>query len=190
MENNIFLDVLASLQKLFVGYIPAAVLGIFIGYLIGINGTIYQIFRRIFQIPHSIPPVVLLPIALIAFKESESAAVIVIFVGTLWSMIVNTAIGLRHFRRQDNNFRAAIFHTFHALKVGVWVAWFTVIAIEMLIGPKGLGFVAWDSYKSGSTNYIIEAILYIAIIGLLLDQLLDFTAYLLSQMVSERGKSR
>lgn len=190
MENNIFLDVLASLQKLFVGYIPAAVLGSFIGYLIGINGTIYQIFRRIFQIPHSIPPVALLPIALIGFKESESAAVTVIFFGTLWSMIVNTAIGMRHFRRQDNNFRAAIFHTFHALKVSIWVAWFTVIAIEMLIGPKGLGFVAWDSYKSGNTNYIVETILYIGIIGLLLDQLLDFTAYLLSQMVSDRGKSR
>ncbi|MBD2388695.1 ABC transporter permease [Cylindrospermum sp. FACHB-282] len=189
MENYIFLDVLASLQRLFVSYIPAVVLGSFIGYLISINGRIYQIFRRIFQIPHSIPPIALLPIALIVFKESEAAAVIVIFMGTVWTIVVNTAIGMRHFRRQNNNFRAAIFHIFHSLKVGVWVAWFTVIATEMLMGPKGLGFLVWDSYKSGNTNYIIEAILYIGIIGFLLDQLLDFIAYILSQMVSDGRKS-
>jgi ABC-type nitrate/sulfonate/bicarbonate transport system permease component len=95
MEHNILLDVLSSLQRLFVGFIPAAILGGFIGYLIGINGTIYQIFKRIFQIPHSMPPIALLPIALIVFQDSEAAIVVVIFTGTLWSMIVNTAIGMR-----------------------------------------------------------------------------------------------
>ncbi|WP_193198778.1 nitrate transporter [Nostoc sp. MG11] len=189
MENNIFLDFLASLQRLFIGYIPAAVLGSFTGYLIGINDPVYQIFRRLFQIPHSIPPIALLPIALIAFKDLEPAAVSVIFIGTLWTVIINTAIGIQHFRRQGNNFRVAIFHIFHALKVGIWVAWFTVIAIEMLTGTRGLGFLAWDAYKAGNTDYIIEMILYIGIIGLLLDQLLDFTANLLSQIVTDGKKS-
>ncbi|MBG1269580.1 nitrate transporter [Nostoc sp. WHI] len=184
-----FLDILASLQRLFVGYIPAAVLGSLIGYLIGLNSMMYQLFRRIFQIPHSIPPIALLPIALIVFRESEPAAVVVVFLGTLWTMIINTAIGMQHFHRQNNNFRVAIFHIFHALKVGIWVAWFTVIATEMLTGPKGLGFLVWDSYKNGNVDSIIEAILYIGIIGLLLDQLLDFTAYILSKMVSDGKKS-
>lgn len=111
------------------------------------------------------------------------------FLGTLWTVIINTAIGLRHFHRQNKNFRVAIFHIFHALKVGIWVAWFTVIATEMLIGPKGLGFVLWDSYKSGNIDSIIETILYIGIIGFLLDQLLDFAASILSQMVSDNKKS-
>jgi NitT/TauT family transport system permease protein len=189
MENSIFLDVLSSLQKLFVGYIPATVLGGFIGYLISINGTIYQLFRRIFQIPHSIPPIALLPIALIIFKDSEAAVVVVIFLGTLWSMIVNTAIGMRHFYRQNKNFRAGIFHIFHALKVGIWVAWFTVIATEMLIGSKGLGSLAWNAYKANNTNYIVQAILYIGVIGSLLDQLLDISGYLLAQIVSTGNRS-
>ncbi|MDZ8052821.1 MAG: nitrate transporter [Aulosira sp. ZfuVER01] len=189
MEHSILLDVLSSLQRLFVGYIPAAILGSFIGYVISINNTIYQLFKRIFQIPHSIPPIALLPVALILFKDSEAAAVSVIFIGTLWSMIVNTAIGMRHFYRQNNNFRAAIFHIFHALKVGIWVAWFTVIATEMLIGPKGLGLLAWDAYKIGNTNYIIQAILYIGVIGSLLDQFLDISGYLLAQIVSQGNRS-
>ncbi|MDZ8064574.1 MAG: nitrate transporter [Nostoc sp. DedQUE08] len=184
-----FLDILASLQRLFVGYIPAAVLGSFIGYFISINSMVYQLFRLIFQIPHSIPPIALLPIALIAFQESDSAAIVVVFVGTLWTMIINTAIGMRHFKRQNNNFRVAIFHIFHALKVSIWVAWFIVIATEMLTGPRGLGFTLWDAYKAGNTDYIIQEILYIGIIGFLLDQLLDFAAYILSQMVSDGKKS-
>ncbi len=184
-----FLDILASLQRLFVGYIPAAVLGSFIGYLIGMNSMMYQLFRRIFQIPHSIPPIALLPIALIVFRENEPAAIVVVFLGTLWTMIINTAIGMQHFQRQNNNFRVAIFHIFHALKVAVWVAWFTVIATEMLTGPKGLGFVVWDSYKNGNIDSVIETILYIGIIGLLLDQFLDFTGHILSEMVSDGKKS-
>jgi NitT/TauT family transport system permease protein len=189
MEQSIFLDVLASLQRLFVGYIPAAVLGSFIGYLIGVNGTLYQVFRRVFEIPHSIPPIALLPIVLIAFRDSEPAAIVVIFIGTLWAMIINTAIGMRHFRRQDNNFRVAVFHIFHALKVGIWIAWFTVIATEMLIGPKGLGFLLWNAYKANNTDYIIQVILYIGIIGFILDQFLDFIGNLLSQIVSDGKKS-
>lgn len=189
MESSIFLDVLASLQKLFVGYIPAAVLGSLVGYLIGINTPIYQILKRLFQIPHSIPPIALLPIALVIFEDNtEPATIVIVFFGTLWSMIIHTAIGMQHFRRQRNNFRAAIFHLFHALKVGIWIAWFTVIATEMLIGPKGLGFVIWSAYKAGNANSLIEVVLYIGIIGLLLDQLLDFTGNLLSQIVSDGKK--
>jgi len=189
MEQTIFLDFLASLQKLFVGYIPAAVLGSFIGYFVGINSTLYQILRRIFQIPNSIPPLAILPIALLTFQDSEPASIIVVFFATLWTMIINVAIGLQHFRRQNNNFRAAIFHVFHALKVSIWVAWFTVIAIEMLIGPRGLGFVLWEAYKAGNTNYIIQAVIYIGIIGTVLDQFLDFMGALLAQMISESKKS-
>lgn len=189
MDYSLFLDILTSLQRFFVGYIPATVLGSLIGYFIGINATMYQIFRRLFQLPHSIPPIALLPIFLIIFKEHEAAIVTIVFLGTLWSTILNIAIGMRHFRRQDNNFRVAIFHIFHALRVGVWVAWLTVIAAEMLLMSKGLGFVIWDSYKAGDKIDLIEAIMDVAIIGALLDQLLDVTGYLLAQMVTDSSKS-
>lgn len=189
MENSILLDVLATLQRLFVGYIPASVLGIFIGFVIGINGIIYQLFTRLFQIPNSIPSIAFLPIALILFKENETAAIFVVFIGVLWSIIVETATGIRQFRKHDNNSRVAINHIFKALRLGMWIAWFTVIATEMLIGSKGLGFLIWNGYKASNPKYIIESLLYIAIIGVFLDQLLDLTGSILSQMVADKGKS-
>ena len=122
-------------------------------------------------------------------EQSFVHFIIVVFFATLWTMIINVAIGLQHFKRQNNNFRAAIFHVFHAMKVGIWVAWFTVIATEMLAGSKGLGFLAWNGYKAGNPRYIIDSLLYIAIIGVLLDQLLDFTGNILSQIVADKNKT-
>lgn len=185
MEQNLFVDVLTSLQRLFVGYIPAAVVGIFIGLLIGINSLVYQIFKRLLQIGRSVIPIVFLPIALISFKQIEPAVFVVVFLSAIWSIIIDTAKGVRQFRQQGNNFRVAIHHIFAALRLSIWLAWFTVIVIEMLTGGKGLGGIIWSAYNSGNQNYIIQAILYIGIIGFLLDQLLEMTGYFLSQIVLE-----
>lgn len=189
MEQNILVDVLTSLQRLFLGYISAAIVGVFVGILIGINGIVYQIFKRILHLGRSIIPIALLPIALIVFKQIEPAAFIVVFISAVWTIIIDTAKGIRQFRQQGNNFRVAINHIFQALKIGIWVAWFTVIAIEMLTGGRGLGVVIWSAYQSGNPDNIIQAIIYISIIGFLLDQLLDFTGYFLSQIVLE-GQQR
>jgi NitT/TauT family transport system permease protein len=189
MEQNILVDVLTSLQRLFVGFLPAAVVGIFIGLLIGINRIVYQIFKRILQLARSIISIALLPIALIVFKQIEPAAFVVVFMSALWSILIDTAKGVRQFRQQGNNFRVAIHHVFQGLRIGIWVAWFTVIAIEMLTGGRGLGVVIWSAYNSGKPDNIIQAIIYISIIGFILDQLLDLTGYFLSQIVLE-GQQR
>ena len=135
---------------------------------------------------NSIPPIALLPIALAVLKQTELAIFIVVFISALWTIIIDTATGMQQFRRQGNNFRVAIHHTFKALRLGIWFAWVTVIASEMLTGGQGLGYVIWGGYNSTSNkNYIIEALLYILIIGFTLDQLLDITGYFLSQIVVE-----
>ncbi|MBE9235053.1 nitrate transporter [Anabaena aphanizomenioides LEGE 00250] len=189
MENSILVDIVATLQRLFVGYIPAVILGIFVGFIIGINGIVYQLFSRLFQIPNSIPSIAFLPIALILFKENETAAIFVVFVGVLWAIIVETATGIHKSRQQDNNSRVAIYYIFKALRLGMWIAWFTVIATEMLAGSKGLGFLVWNGYKANNPRYIIDALLYIAVIGVFLDQLLDLTGSVLYKIVGEKSKS-
>jgi NitT/TauT family transport system permease protein len=189
MENSILLDILATLQRLFVGYIPAAVLGTFIGFIIGINPIVYQLFSRIFQIPNSIPSIAFLPFAILLFQDNETAAIFVVFLGVLWAIIVETATGIRQFRQQDNNFRVAIYHIFKALRIGMWIAWFTVIATEMLAGAKGLGFLVWNGYKAGNSRYIIDALMYITIIGVFLDQIIDLTGNILHKMVNNSNQS-
>ncbi|WP_315790069.1 nitrate transporter [Fischerella sp. JS2] len=189
MEHSILLDFLSSLQLLFVGFIPAAVLGILLGSAIGINPLLYQLCKRLLQIPYSIPPIAFVPLAFIFFKEVEVAASIVVFFSAIWAVIINTATGMRKSRLQDNNFRVAINYIFDALRTGLWIAWFTVIAIEMLTIGRGLGFLIWNGYRGGNYNKIIEGLIYIGTIGFLLDQLLDITGNLLAKIVSEGQKS-
>lgn len=189
MEHSILLDFLSSLQLLFVGFIPAAVAGILLGSAIGINPLLYQLCKRLLQIPYSIPPIAFVPLAFIFFKEVEVAASIIVFFSAIWAVIINTATGMRKSRLQDNNFRVAINYIFDALRTGLWIAWFTVIAIEMLTIGRGLGFLIWNGYRGGNYNKIIEGLIYIATIGFILDQLLDITGNLLAKIVSEGQKS-
>ncbi|PMB01311.1 nitrate transporter [Fischerella thermalis CCMEE 5198] len=189
MEHSILLNFLSSLQLLFVGFIPAAVAGILLGSAIGIHPLLYQLCKRLLQIPYSIPPIAFVPLAFIFFKEVEVAASIVVFFSAIWAVIINTATGMRKSRLQDNNFRVAINYIFDALRTGLWIAWFTVIAIEMLTIGRGLGFLIWNGYRGGNYNKIIEGLIYIGTIGFLLDQLLDITGNLLVKIVSEGQKS-
>ncbi|MGD1912398.1 MAG: nitrate transporter [Rivularia sp. (in: cyanobacteria)] len=189
MERSIFLDLLSSLQLLLVGYIPAAVIGIVIGYLIGVNRFVYQICKWILQVPNTIVPIAFLPVALIIFKEAEAAAIVIVFLSAIWSIIINTSTGTRHGRKQGNNIRVVINHIFKGLRFAVWIAWFSAIAIEMLTLNRGLGFVIWNASKESKFNYIIEGIICIGTMGLLLDQLLDLTGNILSGLVSEGKKS-
>ena len=188
MERSIFFNLLSSLQLLLVGYISAAVLGILFGYLIGINRIIYQVGKWILQVPNTIVSIALLPIALIIFKEAEAAAIVIVFFSAIWSIIINTARGIRHGRKQGRNFKVVIKHIFEGLRFAVWIAWFSAIAIEMLALNQGLGFVIWNAYKESQVNNIIEGIICIAAIGLLLDQLLDLTGNILSELVSDGQK--
>ena len=188
MEQSIFFNLLSSLQLLLVGYISAVVLGILIGYLVGINRIVYQFAKWILQVPNTIVPVALLPISLIIFKEAEAAAIVIVFFSAIWSIILNTAIGIRHGRKQGRNFRVAIKQIFEGLRFAVWIAWFSAISIEMLTLNQGLGFIIWNAYKESKVDNINEGIICIAAIGLLLDQLLDLTGNILSELVSDGQK--
>ncbi|MBF2015989.1 MAG: ABC transporter permease subunit [Rivularia sp. T60_A2020_040] len=188
MERSIFLNLLSSLQLLLVGYIPAVVVGILFGYLIGINRFVYQICKWILQVPLTMVPIALLPIVLIFFKEAETAAIAIVFFSAIWSIILNTATGTRNGRKQGRNFKVVINHIFEGLRFAVWIAWFTAIVIEMLTLDRGLGFIIWNAYKENKFNNIIEGIICIGTIGLVLDQLLDLTGNILSQLVSEGQK--
>ncbi len=149
------------------------------------NNVIYQIFKRICHIPATIPSIALLPIALVGFKNNQHAILFLIFFSAIWEMIVNTGTGVQEFRRNDNNFRSAIHHTFTGLRMGMRLAWFTLIAAEFLTGSQGLGFFIWDAYNSNMMNEMMKALLYVGTIGFLVDGVLDLAEYLISRQVAD-----
>lgn len=189
MEENIYRSILASLQALFQGYIPAAIFGIGMGMAIGKNNMMYEILKRVLQIPASIPAIALLPIALIQFKDNQSVVLFLIFFSAIWQIAINAATGVRKSRREETGLTVAIEHIFTGLRMGMGLAWFTVIAAEFLVGGKGIGFFLWDAYNTNEIQQLIKGIIYIAIIGFLLDGVLDLAGYLVLRQFGSEEKN-
>lgn len=173
----------SSLMLIFQAYIPAAILGIAIGRLIALTGTFYRVFQQLLQVPATIPSIALMPVALMALQKSQPAALLLVFFSGIWPVAVNTAAGMRLW--QKNRQRAGIYDIVAGLRLGMGVAWWTVIAVEMLIGGKGIGFFLFDAYNSNNPDSIIKAIACISIVGFLLDRLIDFAGYRILQLFPE-----
>lgn len=192
-DKGLFWQILASLQRVAIGYSLAAIVGIGLGILIGSNQFIYDAVDPIFQVLRTIPPLAWLPIALAAFQEANPSAIFVIFITAIWPIIINTTVGVQQIPQDYKNvakvlrlsgtkyfweimFPASVPYIFTGLRIGIGLSWLAIVAAEMLVGGVGIGFFIWDSYNSSRLSEIILALVYVGIVGLLLDRLIAFIA--------------
>ncbi len=190
-NKGLFWQILASLQRVAIGYSLAAVVGIAVGILIGVSPLAYSGLDPIFQVLRTIPPLAWLPIALAAIQKSEPAALFVIFITAVWPIIINTAVGVQRIPQDYNNVArvlqlprhkyfvkillpAALPYIFTGLKIGIGLSWLAIVAAEMLIGGVGIGFFIWDAYNSAKVSEIILALLYVGLVGFCLDRLVGW----------------
>ncbi len=186
-------QVLASLQRVAIGFSLAAIVGIALGITIGGSRLMYDAFDPIFQVLRTIPPLAWLPIALAAFRESQPSAIFVIFITAIWPIIINTTVGVQQLPQDYRNvsrvlqlskfeyfwnilFPASVPYIFTGLRIGIGLSWLAIIAAEMLVGGVGIGFFIWDSYNSSRISEIILALAYVGVVGLLLDRLVAWVA--------------
>jgi nitrate/nitrite transport system permease protein len=148
-----------------------------------------------------VSPLAWLPIGLLVFKKADPAAVYVIFVCSLWPMIVNTAVGVRQIPQDYLNvarvlnlsewkvftrilFPAVLPYMLTGVRLSIGVAWLVIVAAEMLTGGVGIGFWVWDEWNNLKVDHILIAILVIGIVGLVLEQALIWLARRVSHGVS------
>ena len=75
-------------------------------------------------------------------------------------------------------FPSAVPYIFTGLRIGIGLSWLAIVASEMLVGGVGIGFFIWDSYNSSRMSEIILALVYVGVIGLLLDRLVAWISTL------------
>lgn len=184
-------QLLASLQRVAVGYMLAAVAGVGLGVLIGQSDWAMRGLDPIFQVLRTVPPLAWLPLSLAGFQDSHPSALFVIFITAIWPIIINTAVGIRNIPQdyrnvaqvlQLNGFEyfktimlpAAAPYIFTGLRIGVGLSWLAIIAAEMLIGGVGIGFFIWDAWNASRISDIILALVYIGVVGFVLDRLVAF----------------
>ena len=184
-------QLLASLQRVAVGYMLAVVAGVGLGVLIGQSDWAMRGLDPIFQVLRTVPPLAWLPLSLAGFQNSHPSALFVIFITAIWPIIINTAVGIRNIPQdyrnvaqvlQLNGFEyfktimlpAAAPYIFTGLRIGVGLSWLAIIAAEMLIGGVGIGFFIWDAWNASRISDIILALVYIGVVGFALDRLVAF----------------
>jgi len=180
--------VLVSLQRVAVGFGFAALVGILVGALIGQSEWAMRGLDPVFQVLRTVPPLAWLPIALAAFRDSRPSAIFVIFITSIWPIIINTAVGIRNIPQDYRNVAAVLRlntleffvkimlpsaapYIFTGLRIGIGLAWLAIVAAEMLTGGVGIGFFIWDAWNSSRLPDIIVALAYIGLVGFALDRI-------------------
>ncbi|RUM23279.1 nitrate ABC transporter, permease protein [Rhizobium vallis] len=180
--------VLVSLQRVAYGFGLAGVAGVIIGAVIGQSVWAMRGLDPIFQVLRTVPPLAWLPLSLAAFQDSRPSAIFVIFITSIWPVIINTAVGVRNIPQDYRNVAkvlrlnqfefflkimlpSAAPYIFTGLRIGVGLSWLAIVAAEMLTGGVGIGFFIWDAWNSSRLPDIIVALAYIGIVGFALDKL-------------------
>jgi len=187
LDKGLFWHLLASLQRVAVGFSIAAVVGVLVGVIIGQSTLAMRGLDPIFQVLRTIPPLAWLPLSLAAFRDSHPSAIFVIFITSVWPILINTSVGVRNIPDDYRNVArvlrlnpieyfykimlpATVPYIFTGLKIGVGLSWLAIIAAEMLIGGVGIGFFIWDAWNSSLISDIIVALIYVGLVGFFLDR--------------------
>ncbi len=196
-DVGLFWQAMASLQRVLIGYSLAAFVGISVGIVIGLNSFWNKALDPLFQFLRTVPPLAWVPLALAALQQNQPAALFVIFITSVWPILINTAVGVQQIPQDYINVRkvlqlapqkfflkilspSALPYIFTGLRIAIGLAWLAIIAAEIVMsGIVGIGFFIWDSYQNNYISDIILALVYIGAIGLILDKLMAFVQTLI-----------
>ena len=186
-DKGIGIQLAYSLGRVLLGFGLAALVAIPLGFLIGMSPLVYRALDPFIQILKPVSPLAWMPLALYTIKDSAISSIFVIFICSIWPMLINTAFGVGSVRKEWLNvartlevgpFRTAFKVILPAaaptimtgMRISVGIAWLVIVAAEMLVGGTGIGYFVWNEWNNLSIANIVTAILLIGLVGLLLDQ--------------------
>ncbi|MGO4128077.1 nitrate ABC transporter permease [Inquilinus sp. YAF38] len=201
VDKGAFWQIATSLSRVAIGFALASVVGVALGVLIGQSVWAMRGLDPIFQVLRTIPPLAWLPISLAGFQQAEPSAIFVIFITSIWPIVINTAVGVRNIPQDYRNVArvlrlspwevftkitlpATVPYIFTGLRIGIGLSWLAIIAAEMLIGGVGIGFFIWDAWNSSRISDIIVALVYVGLVGFVLDRLIGFAGALVARGTS------
>jgi bicarbonate transport system permease protein len=199
LDKGLFLHAMSSLSRVALGYSLAAIVGIAVGIAVGMNKTLDRAFDPLFQFLRMVAPLAWVPIALVLFQNNQPAAIFVIFITSIWPILINTAEGVRQIPQDYRNVAqvlqmskrnffskilipSALPYIFTGLRISIGLAWLAIIAAEIVMpGTPGIGFFIWDAYQNSYVSEIVLGVIWIGAIGLILDRLMTWLQKRISQ---------
>jgi nitrate/nitrite transport system permease protein len=187
-DKGIGIQLAHSLGRVGLGYLIAAAVAIPLGFLIGMSPLVYRALDPFIQVLKPISPLAWMPLALYTIKDSSISGIFVIFICSIWPMLINTAFGVAGVRREWLNVArtlevrplrrafevilpAAAPTILTGMRISMGIAWLVIVAAEMLVGGTGIGYFVWNEWNNLSLTNVIFAILLIGLVGMGLDAL-------------------
>ena len=188
-DKGIGIQLAYSLGRVLLGFGLAALVAVPLGFLIGMSPLVYRALDPFIQILKPVSPLAWMPLALYTIKDSAISSIFVIFICSVWPMLINTAFGVGSVRKEWLNvartlevgpFRTAFKVILPAaaptimtgMRISVGIAWLVIVAAEMLVGGTGIGYFVWNEWNNLSITNVINSILLIGFVGMVLDQLM------------------
>ena len=185
-DKGIGLQLGYSLARVAAGFALAVVVALPLGFLIGMFPVLHRAFDPFIQILKPISPLAWMPIALYTLKDANVSAVFVIFICSVWPMLINTAFGVAGVRREwlgvartlevrpmRKAFQvilpAAAPTILTGMRISMGIAWLVIVAAEMLVGGTGIGYFVWNEWNNLALPSMLFAIFLIGAVGMLLD---------------------
>jgi nitrate/nitrite transport system permease protein len=178
-----------SIARVGLGYLLAVIVAVPLGFLIGMSPLISRALDPFIQLLKPISPLAWMPLALYTIRDSSLSAIFVIFICSVWPMLLNTSFGVASVRKEWINVArtlevgtvrraftvilpAAAPTILTGMRISIGIGWLVIVAAEMLVGGTGIGYFVWNEWNNLSISNVIVAILLIGIVGMLLDQIL------------------
>jgi nitrate/nitrite transport system permease protein len=188
-DKGVGIQLAYSIARVLTGYLLAVAFAIPIGFLIGMSPLMSKALDPFIQVLKPISPLAWMPLALYTIKDSSLSSIFVIFICSLWPMLINTAFGVASVRREwlnvaktleVGNIRRAFTIILPAaaptiltgMRISIGIAWLVIVAAEMLVGGTGIGYFVWNEWNNLSITNVINAILLIGVVGMALDLML------------------
>lgn len=182
---SLWAHIAASLKRVLIALVCAWVLGISLGVLLGWNRKARALIEPVFTAFRVVPPLAWIPLITIWFGIGEIPKILVVFIGALMPVVVNTQAGMSNVDKQYLDvakvFNASRWQTlmqfaipsamdaiFAGVRTSVSAAWMVVLAAEMLGGKSGVGFLVTRGMESGDLPLVLLSMICIGIIGAIL----------------------
>jgi ABC-type nitrate/sulfonate/bicarbonate transport system permease component len=182
MRISLWGHIWASLKRVFAALIVAWTLGISFGVLIGWNKKCNALFGPLFTGFRAVPPLAWIPLITIWFGIGEFPKILVVFIGALMPVVVNTQAGISNVKKQylevgkifNANKRQQLFEIvipsaldaiFAGLRTSTSAGWMVVLAAEMLGGKSGIGFLITRGMDSGDLALVLLSMICIGLVG-------------------------
>ena len=185
-DQGIGIQMAHSLARVAVGFLLAVLVALPVGFAIGMSPLLFKAFDPFIQVLKPISPLAWMPLALYSLKDSSASGIFVIFICSIWPMLINTAFGVATVRRdwinvartlEVNPLRKAFLVILPAaaptiltgMRISMGIAWLVIVAAEMLVGGTGIGYFVWNEWNNLALPNVIFAVVMIGIVGMALD---------------------